>query len=410
MSKMSLFYKYLEGQNVKKNQLKYYESWVQHFSKFCIDHDNDPYSPQSLKTFRTYNEKSYETWQVDQAEQAVKHYLHWRSLQVHGSMSEKVHNNNQLNDYILETKRVLRVQGKAYSTEKSYITYIKQFFNFTKKDKFSDQDIIRYISYIVVNDKVSKSTQNSALNALVFFFKYVLNQEIGDLSQSLRSGRKPTIPVFYTKEEIKAIFDHLEGTGLLMAQVIYGGGLRHSEAYRLRIKDIDFSTNQLRILEGKGDKDRLTVISSSIIDKLKEHLECIRVLYEADRNSNLPGVYLPNALEKKYPNAGKEWKWFWVFPSLNISFDKRSRLQRRHHIEKHFLGRELKKAMISANIHKTTKVHCLRHSFATHVLENGYDIRTLQTLLGHADIRTTEIYTHTMKINKNNVRSPLEDL
>ena len=410
MSKMSLFIKYLQSQRVKENQLKYYESWVVHFSKFCIEHNHDPYSPQSLKTYSTYNEKRYEPWQVDQAEQAVKYYLHWKNMQNLDSRNEIVQNKQTLANYILETTRVLRIQGKAYSTEKSYITYIKQFFEFTKKDTFTDQDIVQFISNIVVEGNVSKATQNSALNALVFFFKYVLNQEVGDLSQSLRSARKPNIPIFYTKDEIKAIFSHLDGLALLMAQVIYGGGLRHSEAYRLRIKDIDFGTNQLRILGAKGDKDRLTVIPERIIDKLKEHLNAVRLLYEKDRNKDLAGVHLPNALEKKYQNAGKEWNWFWVFPSLSISLDKRTDTFRRHHIEKHFLGRALKKAMISAEIQKVAKVHSLRHSFATHLLENGYDIRTLQTILGHVDIRTTEIYTHTMKLNKNNVRSPMDDL
>jgi len=410
MSKMALFIKYLENQRVKENQLKYYESWVVHFSKFCTDHDKDPYSPESLKSYSVYNEKTYETWQVDQAEQAVKYYLHWRSMQKNIANADSLPNRQALSDYILETKRVLRVQGKAFSTEQSYITYIKQFFEFTKKDTFTDQDIVQFISNKVVHDKVSKSTQNSALNALVFFFKYVLDQEVGDLSQSLRSSKKQSIPVYFTKEELKKIFNELEGTALLMAQVIYGGGLRHSEAYRLRVQDIDFETNQLRILCGKGDKDRLTVLPIKLIDKLKEHLENVRLLYESDRNSNLPGVHLPDALERKYPNAGKEWNWFWVFPSLNISLDPRSGLHRRHHIEKHFLGKELKKALNTAGIQKNAKIHSLRHSFATHLLENGYDIRTLQTILGHADIRTTEIYTHTMKLNKNNVRSPMDDL
>lgn len=410
MSKMSLFIKYLEKQRVKENQLKYYESWVVHFSKFCIEHNHDPYSPQSLKTYSIYNERRYEPWQVDQAEQAVKYYLHWKNMQNLDSRNEIVQNKQTLANYILETKRVLKIQGKAFSTEKSYITYIKQFFEFTKKDTFTDLDIVQFISNIVVEGNVSKSTQNSALNALVFFFKYVLDQEVGDLSQSLRSAKRQSIPVYFTKEELKKIFNELESTALLMSQVIYGGGLRHSEAYRLRIQDIDFETSQLRIIAAKGDKDRLTVLPGKIIDDLKAHLDAVRLLYESDRNSNLPGVYLPDALDRKYPIAGKEWNWFWVFPSLSISLDPRSGLNRRHHIEKHFLGKALKKAMYAAGIQKRAKVHSLRHSFATHLLENGYDIRTLQTILGHADIRTTEIYTHTMKLNKNNVRSPMDDL
>ena len=409
MSKMSLFLEFLESQRVKKHKLPFYESWVIHFSKFCSDQGLDPYSPESLSTYKIKNEKLYESWQVEQAEEAVKYYLHWRSLN-HKASKAEYRDNQQLDHYFKETKRILRLQGKSLATEKSYLGTIKRFFEYSQKNEFSDDDIVQFISHLVVKNKVSKSTQNAALNALVFFYKYVLDIEIGDLSQILRSSQKVRLPVFYTRNEIKKIFSEMEGTALLMAQVIYGGGLRHSEAYRLRVKDIDFETSQLRILAAKGDKDRLTVLPISLIDRLKAHLEEVRLLYEIDRNSGLEGVFLPDLLSKKYPNASKEWNWFWVFPSKNISLDPRSGVHRRHHIEKHFLNNALRQAMAKAKINKTSKVHSLRHSFATHLLENGYDIRTLQTILGHTDIRTTEIYTHTMKVNKNNVRSPMDEL
>jgi integron integrase len=379
------------------------------FSAFCHDRNLDPWRPEHLQMYKTEIEIRYESWQIEQAMNAVKYYLYWRNS------SKKIENKVCFDETLLsqnlnEVQRILRVQGKALATERAYSGYIKAFHYFHRKNDFSSEDIVQYISHIVVERHVAKSTQNSALNALVFFFKYVLKQEVGNLSQSLRSAKKVNIPVFFTKDEIREMFSQMEGLGLLMAQVIYGGGLRHSEAYRLRVKDIDFNTNQLRVLAAKGDKDRLTLLSEKNATSLKQHLEQIKELYEADRASNLAGVKLPGALEKKYPSAGKEWRWFWVFPSANISFDPRSTIYRRHHIEKHFLNRELKKAMQLANIHKFAKVHSLRHSFATHILENGYDIRTLQTLLGHTDIRTTEIYTHTMRINKNNVKSPMDEL
>ena len=409
MSQMALFYKFLESQGVKFSKLKFYESWVVQYSKFCKDYDKDPYCPQSLKDYRVNNEMRLESWQVDQAEEAIKFFLHWRRQQSSEIAPYKV-DSQLLQAYLKEAQRVMRVQGKALTTERSYMTFIKQFFTFCKKEEFTCEDVVNYVSHIVVENKVSKSTQNSALNALVFFFKYVLKEKLGDLSQILRSTRKERIPIFYTKEEIKAIFANMEGTALLMAQVIYGGGLRHSEAYRLRVQDVDFSTNQLRIIAAKGDKDRLTIIPETLVPKLRKQLEKVKFLFERDRAAGLPGVHLPNSLEKKYPNAGKEWKWFWIFPSRNISLDPRSGLHRRHHIEKHFLNSKLKAATAKAGVNKACKVHSLRHSFATHVLESGYDIRILQTLLGHADIRTTEVYTHTMKLNKNNVRSPFDDL
>lgn len=408
MSKMSSFYKFLESQNVHSNKVKYYQSWVENYSTFCKDSSLDPWGAESLKKYQFYLSKYYEEWQMTQASEAIKMYIYWRKKNDESCPTKE--NTHEIDDLLREMKRIMRLQGKSYNTEQSYTNVIKSFHKYTRKMEYTDYDIVNYISHLVVDNKVSKSTQNSALNALVYFFKHVLEQEVGDLSQSLRSVRKQTIPVFFTKDEIKELFFHLEGNALLMAQLIYGGGLRHSEAYRLRIQDVDFSTNQLRILAAKGDKDRLSIISDKTANKLKLHLEGVRKIFDADRESNLPGVHLPNALDKKYPNAGKEWNWFWVFPSQSISLDPRSGLYRRHHIEKYFMNRELKKAMQAAGIQKNAKVHSLRHSFATHLLENGYDIRTLQALLGHADIRTTEIYTHTMKINKNNVRSPMDDI
>ena len=410
MTNMKGYLEFVSSQGIHDYKLEYYQSWVLNFASYCKDFGVDPWHAGSLTKYCECLSTRCEKWQVEQANQAIKFYIHWRNSNNHQAVESLTYNKSLYEKRIKETIRVLRIQNKAISTEQSYLKYIKKFYNFHNKDNFSSNDIVFFISHIVVEDRLSKSSQNSALNALVFFFKYILKQEIGDLSQSLRSTRKQNLPVFFTKEEIQKIFSHLEGTALLMAEVIYGGGLRHSEAYRLRVKDVDFSTNQLRILAAKGDKDRLSIISDKTANKLKMHLEGVRKIFDADRESNLPGVHLPNALDKKYPNAGKEWNWFWVFPSQNISLDPRSGLYRRHHIEKYFMNRELKKAMQAAGIQKNAKVHSLRHSFATHLLENGYDIRTLQALLGHTDIRTTEIYTHTMKINKNNVRSPMDDI
>jgi integron integrase len=410
MGTMAEYFQFLTKQGVLEKRLGHYKSWVEKFSTFCKKEDCDPYAPESLNSYKITLEKSVETWQVNQALAAIKYYLHWRRTDKKTEEVVVEYSPECLMKYIEETVRIIRVQGKAYSTETAYLLHIKSFFNYHKKDAFTNEDIVQYVSHIVIDNNVSKSTQNLALNAIVFFFKYVLQQEVGDLTQTLRTATKQYIPVFFTKAEMGRLMKHFQGVGQIMAQVIYGGGLRHSEAYRLRVQDVDFGTNQLRILGAKGDKDRLTLLSGKTAKALKKHLNEVRNIFDEDRKSDLGGVYLPNNLEGKYPSAGKDWRWFWVFPSTNISTDPRADKKRRHHIEKHFMNNELKAAMKKAKIYKHANVHSLRHSFATHLLEGGYDIRTLQSLLGHNDLNTTQIYTHTMKINRNNVRSPMDDI
>ncbi len=256
--------------------------------------------------------------------------------------------------------------------------------------------------------KVAPSTQNQALNALVFFFRFGLNKEPGHSINAVRAISKKRLPTVLSREEIKIIFNQMHGELRLMAKVIYGGGLRLQECLRLRVKDIDFDNGFIWIHAGKGDKDRKTILAQSVKEELKTHLQKIRSIYEHDRKKNLPGVELPHALEKKYPGAGKEWKWFWIFPSRSLSVDPRSNQVRRHHVHPGTLQKAFKNALKKCNIHKQASIHSLRHSFATHLLENGHDIRTVQELLGHKNLQTTMIYTHIANINFLNVRSPLD--
>jgi len=268
----------------------------------------------------------------------------------------------------------------------------------------------KFITYLAVERKVSASTQNQAFNAILFFYRHVLDKDIGDVSGAVRAKYKRRLPVVLTKQEVFQILEHLEGDILLMCKLIYGCGLRLKECLNLRVKDIDFAQNCLTIRSGKGDKDRQTVLPEIIKNVLQKHLEKVRTLYERDRTDNLPGIYLPDALGRKYPNAGKEWIWQWVFPSQSLSVDPISKTVRRHHAYPDRLQKRFGDAVRKADIVKRATIHTLRHSFATHLLEGGYDIRTIQELLGHANLQTTMIYTHVAQKNKLGVKSPLDNI
>lgn len=267
-----------------------------------------------------------------------------------------------------------------------------------------------FLTHLAVERKVAKSTQNVAFNAILFFFRRVLDKDIGALWQAVRAKRKQRLPVVLTPEEVQQVFDQMRDIHLLMIRLIYAGGLRLNEAVRLRVKDLDFQRGCLILRAAKGDKDRETLFPESLQKNLREHLETIRPLYDGDRVAGVEGVHMPDALARKYPNASKEWGWFWVFPSKQLSVDPRSALVRRHHIHAQRLQRAVKKAAGAAGIAKGVKIHTFRHSFATHLVENGCDIRTVQDLLGHANLQTTMIYTHVARHNKLGVRSPLERL
>jgi integron integrase len=255
---------------------------------------------------------------------------------------------------------------------------------------------------------VAKSTQSQAFNAILFFFRHVFKKEIADLGNAIRSKRKQRLPVVLSVSEVLRLFENLNGTSRLMMQVIYGGGLRSTECMRLRIKDLDFDRGCLIIRAAKGDKDRETLLPEALIKPLKAHLIKSRKIYENDQSNRVHGVYLPNALARKYPKACFEWHWFWVFPAGRLSPDPRSGRIMRHHQHVSVIRKAFKAGLRKAGIAKHASVHSLRHSFATHLLENGYDIRTVQELLGHASVETTMIYTHVTRKNRLGVQSPLD--
>ncbi len=308
-------------------------------------------------------------------------------------------------------RQSLRVQHYSLRTEESYLYWIRYYIRFHKKrhpETMSQKEIECFLTHLAVNKKVSPSTQNQALSAILYLYKKVLKIELPWLKNVVRAKRKKYIPVVFTREEVKHLLAQFDGTYWLLFSLIYGAGLRVSECARLRVKDIDFHYKQLLIRDSKGSKDRVTVLPGPLIEPLRNHLARVQELHQQDLKNGYGDVYLPYALKRKYPNADKEWYWQYVFPSRDIATDPRSGKRRRHHIYEKSLSRNIKKAMRKANIYKPASTHTLRHSFATHLLEDGYDIRTVQELLGHKDVKTTQIYTHVLQKGGAAVRSPLE--
>jgi len=310
-------------------------------------------------------------------------------------------------------REAIRVRHYSIRTEHSYVQWVKRFILFHNKRHPNDMgapEISRYLTHLAVQGGVSASTQNQALNALNFLYREVLGREMGTLQDVTPAKRPRRLPVVLTRQEVAALLRHLRGDNWLMAALMYGAGLRLLECLRLRVKDVDFAKGAILVREGKGNKDRVTILPDRLIDHLQRHLAKVRSLHQRDLDDGFGRVYLPNALARKYPNADREWGWQYIFPANQRSVDPRSGIERRHHYHESTIQKAMKDAVRRAALTKPASCHSLRHSFATHLLENGYDIRTVQELLGHADIRTTQIYTHVLNRGGNAVRSPLMDL
>ena len=312
-----------------------------------------------------------------------------------------------------QVAEVMRYYHYSKRSEESYVRWIKQFILFNDKRHPSEMgkaDIERFLSHLVVNRNVAVATQSQALNAIVFLYKKVLDLPIADDLAPVRSKKPVRLPVVLSTDEMFRLLSQMSGTNLLMARLMYGGGLRLMELVRLRIKDIDFANGYIVVRDGKGGGDRTTLLSESTLDDLKVHLAKVRQVYEKDFVDGHANVYLPNALARKYPNAPSSWDWQYVFPSGKLSKDPRSDAIRRHHVSESNLQKAIRAAKNKARISKPTSPHTLRHSFATHLLEAGTNIRVVQKLLGHRDVKTTEIYTHVLQQQLHNVVSPLDRL
>lgn len=319
--------------------------------------------------------------------------------------------NLKLMDQVRET---LRYYHYAFSTEKTYCHWILRFIYFFDKKRhprdMGVREIESFLSYLATTEKVAVSTQKQALNALVFLYRDVIQTPLEQAIAPIRARRKIHPPTVFTKEEVYGLFSEMKGTHLLMAKLIYGSGIRLMECIRLRIQDIDFGQRQIFVRNGKGGKDRTTYLPCVIYDELFLHIEQVKELHKSDLKQGFGEVYLPGALARKYRKAARETSWQYAFPSKTRSIDPRSGKEQRHHVLESGLQKAVKIAVRRAGIDKRATVHTLRHSFATHMLENGVNIRILQELLGHADVKTTEIYTHVMRKDLKGLQSPLDHL
>jgi integron integrase len=304
----------------------------------------------------------------------------------------------------------IRRKGFLWRTEQTYRGWAERFVaQIHPRSPYaaSGDEVAAFLSKLAVEQRASVSTQKQALNALVFFLQEALHRSVGELDFH-RARRRRRVPVVLTREECRRVFTELPGTSRLMAELMYGAGLRLMELLRLRIHHVDLERGQLLIYAGKGDKDRVTVLPETLRPKLVEHMNRLRPLFEADRTADLSGVWLPDGLARKFPSAGREWEWQWLFPSREIAVDPASGVRRRHHVMDGTFQNAMRSASKSAGIAKRVTPHVLRHSFATHLLEAGADIRTVQQLLGHESVETTQIYTHVMQKPGLGVRSPLD--
>lgn len=305
-----------------------------------------------------------------------------------------------------------RLKHFSMSTEKSYVSWVRRYILFHNKQhptQLGRQGIEAFLTALAVERGVSSSTQNQALSALLFLYKEVLNIKIEDVN-AIRSKKPTRLPVVLSQREVQDLLATMTGVNGLIAKILYGTGMRLMEVIRLRVQDVDFDRNEITVRFGKGAKDRVTMLPESLKDDLQQHLLVRRNLFNDDAQKSQQSVYLPDALARKYPNADKEWRWQYLFVSTKLSIDPRSNIIRRHHRDQKTIQRAMKKACDKLGLTKRASPHTLRHSFATHLLEGGYDIRTVQELLGHKDVATTMIYTHVLNRGGSGVRSPLDGL
>ena len=310
-----------------------------------------------------------------------------------------------------KVQETLRIKHYAYRTEKQYLYWIRRFILFHNKTHprtMGKHEIEAFLSHLATVDQVAASTQNQALNAISFLYKTVLDLPFDFPLQNVRARRPKRLPTVLTREEVFQIIDCIIDRYRLIIQLLYGSGLRINECVRLRVKDLDFGYHQIYVRDTKGNKDRRTIFPETLVHPLQRQLLRSKQQHEFDLENGFGAVHLPHALERKYPYASREWIWQYVFPSSRITTDPRSGQKRRHHITKDAIRKSLRTAVKLTRIPKRVTPHTFRHSFATHLLEDGYDIRTVQELLGHKDVKTTMIYTHVLKRGPLAVRSPLD--
>jgi len=410
---------------VRQGAEKYFVHWVRLFNteryrwRGLMWHEQLPLFLEYLRDLGRLEE-----WKIGQAEQSVRLYF---SSFIRGKEGGEttpqplveidVDGSFPVQSALRIFVESIRLKNYSLRTEKTYLQQVKSFFGHSlksshDKNKFFISDIeekVRnYLAYLAIHRKVSATTQNLAFNSLVTFFRLVLQHELGEMKHQVRAKTGFRLPVVFSKEEVFNVLNNTNGTSKLMLSIIYGAGLRVQECVRLRIKDVDFDQSLIFVRSGKGDKDRSTILPQAVIPVLQEHIHRILELHTRDISEGFGEVWLPNALSRKYPNAAREAAWQWLFPAQKRSIDPRSNAVRRHHVQPRTIQRKLKDALKKTGINKHASVHTLRHSFATHLLLAGVDIRQIQEYLGHARVETTMIYTHVIKDMRAPVASPLD--
>jgi integron integrase len=419
---------------VPDKYISFYVYWIKQFLLRSadelpgVDGAGEVNSSDRIQYFMEYlrADESVKDWQEAQAQRAVELYLNVylkgrRELGKAESKSEGCAEQNGRDprasevserETFLKMRELIRLRHYSYSTEQTYLDWVQRYFKYTSARglNFSESDSMRsFLSYLAIQRKVASSTQNQAFNAILFLLREVMGLEVGDV-KSIRAKRGPKLPVVLSVEEVRAVFNAVDGPRRLMLELIYGAGLRVTELVRLRVQDVDFENDLLFVRSGKGDKDRSTLLPEKLIGLLREHIGKVRTMHGKDVAAGHGEVYLPGALARKYPNAPKNIGWQYVFPARSLSVDPRSGRVMRHHIGQQVVQRSMKDAIKRSGIEKNATVHTLRHSFATHLLLSGTNIREVQELLGHANVETTMIYTHVIRDMGNKPQSPLDAL
>jgi len=428
-----------EENRVRPDRSAFYVRWAKEFERSL---KNKPLKERSRKDVEAYladlgKRQGIADWQVRQAEHALrilyeiflpqyapeiqagvratgKTFTQEAKVRTGGFRDRVIPGEieRQFPELLEAVKTEVRSRHFSYRTETTYVDWVRRFIAFhdyAHPKKLDPSTAVKaYLDYLAVEREVSASTQNQALNALVFLYGQVLKKPVGEIKEFVRAKRPQRLPEVMTREETKALLAQMEGLAGLMAGVMYGGGLRLMECVRLRVKDIDFARRQIMVRDGKGQKDRITMLPERFACALQEHLGRVKAIYEQDLAKGTAAVYVWPALARKYPRAEKEWIWQYVFPAKSLSVDPRSGTVRRHHINENLVQKAVKEAAARAGINKKISCHTLRHSFATHLLDSGYDIRTVQELLGHADVSTTMIYTHVLNKPGLTVKSPAD--
>ena len=368
------------------------------------------YTKTMLDAVRNVKERKWDNsrklWLIPAKQERVDELL--LNLYKTGIFNEHDEINQCKNKDIEELSDILKAKHYSENTVKCYAKWVSDFLGIYKDCEKLGQDEINDFLKTLSKKNVSASTQNQALSAIIFYFKFVKHTKIEELNCVIRAKKQKRIPVVFSRSEVSKIISHLEGCKQLIAKLLYGTGMRLNEALSLRILDIDFGMNEIIVRHGKGDKDRHVMLPQSLVPALKEHIEKVRKLHQKDIAAGFGTVKLPNALEQKYPAASKEFKWQWLFPQKNRWVNEQTGEQGRWHLDESLMQRAVKQAILEAGVNKNASCHTFRHSFATHLLENGYDIRTVQELLGHSDVSTTMIYTHVLNRGAGGVVSPLD--